>query len=984
MTGASPSVTFLSSAQLQGHLEECHTDEVKGPMLATSIKYGMIQNEQPFQDCPFCAGYPEEIEKKHQTRDCDAAYKALEKHVRNHLISMALILAPEETEESGDEAVELDSEAQPDNNNKRDDEGIGDVFDLECQNPNCDCKHVSEYAAAYPPLVPSEPEWEIESLRPDKVRETTNRSITASVGDDEGSIPSDDNPDTYAKSELTAPAFDISVEMPEGDVLNAEFIEDMLVPEVTEFPLNPAYLNLEKLFAYSSEHIVRATLLQTGLPGSHLSHITRYATAKARRTFVLLVYMGMLEHIGDLQGAGFEDRNLPLFLRKNGRQQVMYDAANNHWTCFDRWTSPQKHYFFIVQWSFMAQPLHINKFETRFYERQPLHFRTVDGLGGKGGFYSVRKTEVPIETTVSQRVLHLKPSTDASFQTTTSYRIVAVKYLTPDSGEEYANFYNKEKDTLVIMRQLNHRHLIRANAAFERGSTRGFIFPWADGGSLADIWRREDTSLNDAGLLSWALSQIEGLTDGIAALATSHIRHGDLKPANILCFPTSANDNRGILKVAGAGLAKYHREYTAERIIVTTTKFTSRRYMPPEATLEGVVCSRKYDIWSLGCVLLEFLIWLSLGRRRLLDFVAAATVNKEEIPFWEGRPPELSKLATDWIEEVSNVLARAPQHARALVDILDLIRTRLLRIAVGDRAYAQEALKHIQEARRKYHAPTKAKADPSDLSSASDRSIVTAQAGSTGEQQRGTLSPTNYFLSPRFDISASDDMVVLGRIIVDPQNPESGIPGYGIVTVPQSAIYKSEVSGWQWSMEQAHSGTFGRWAKFKEVLSVASSGKPKSSSDTKMVSASTLETIYILPDDYYIAQAIETPAFQKYLEAHEWRRPAYMITGIKIAKGATIGEDDHTRTSQLDDANIGNTAGPEVAVSQHKTSPTLGDILFAYSLTRIMPKGQKSLKARASETTEQPDIGEGAARFGINVRDVYDIKSWTKGAAQMM
>lgn len=251
------------------------------------------------------------------------------------------------------------------------------------------------------------------------------------------------------------------------------------------------------------------------------------------------------------------------------------------------------------------------------------------------------------------------------------------------------------------MRQLNHPHLIRANAAFERGRTRGFIFPWADRGSLSDVLQKEHSSLHDEGLLEWALSQMEGLIDGIAALAATKTRHGDLKPANILCFSASTDGSRGILKVADVGLAKYHREYTADRLGPTTAKFASKRYMPPEAILKNVVFSRRYDMWSFGCVLLEFLIWLTLGRQSLQKFVAAATFDKEEIPLWKSSPLQVSKLAEDWMENVSNALERAPHYAKALADVLDLVRTRLLRTDVDDRAYAQEALRRIQDARNR-------------------------------------------------------------------------------------------------------------------------------------------------------------------------------------------------------------------------------------------------------------------------------------------
>lgn len=187
----------------------------------------------------------------------------------------------------------------------------------------------------------------------------------------------------------------------DSKVLDAGFIEDMMVPEDTEPPLNPAYLTLKGTNECCSHEIVRATLLKTKIPGEYIDTISRYITKQASRTFVLLVYIDMLHCIGDLCRAGFDDRNLPLFLHKNGQQQIMYDSAKNHWKCFDRWTGPQKKYFYLVQWSFMAQPLPTNQFEHRLHEKQPLHFRVMRGLGGEGGFGVVQRVEIPIGQDVS-------------------------------------------------------------------------------------------------------------------------------------------------------------------------------------------------------------------------------------------------------------------------------------------------------------------------------------------------------------------------------------------------------------------------------------------------------------------------------------------------------------------------------------------------------------------------------------------------------
>ncbi|KAF7517070.1 hypothetical protein G7054_g13929 [Neopestalotiopsis clavispora] len=121
-----------------------HMQAVDDPLRPTSIKYSKTQNQQALQECPFCGGFPEEIETKYPTRYCDEANEALEKHVRDHLISVAMILAPVGLGESGDEIRDLNSEAASDIGSERDLDGDSDTHELECEDPSCDCKDISK------------------------------------------------------------------------------------------------------------------------------------------------------------------------------------------------------------------------------------------------------------------------------------------------------------------------------------------------------------------------------------------------------------------------------------------------------------------------------------------------------------------------------------------------------------------------------------------------------------------------------------------------------------------------------------------------------------------------------------------------------------------------------------------------------------------------------------------------------------------------
>jgi len=88
-------------------------------------------------------------------------------------------------------------------------------------------------------------------------------------------------------------------------------------------------------------------------------------------------------------------------------------------------------------------------------------------------------------------------------------------------------------------------------------------------------------------------------------------RHGDIKPKNILFFKDDENPP-GRLVVADFTLMRFHSS-NADYTLIQKVGF-SATYRPPEKALgEGTQVSQKYDIWTLGCVFLEFISWHLLG-----------------------------------------------------------------------------------------------------------------------------------------------------------------------------------------------------------------------------------------------------------------------------------------------------------------------------------------------------------------------------------
>ncbi|KAK0639871.1 hypothetical protein B0T16DRAFT_519044 [Cercophora newfieldiana] len=93
------------------------------------------------------------------------------------------------------------------------------------------------------------------------------------------------------------------------------------------------------------------------------------------------------------------------------------------------------------------------------------------------------------------------------------------------------------------------------------------------------------------------------------------VRHGDIKPSNILCFGSGTSCT---LKLADFGLSclTTPRATGDEQMDRKPTRYTPA-YRAPEFALPDAPIGLKSDIWSLGCVVLEATTWYLLGSPEL-------------------------------------------------------------------------------------------------------------------------------------------------------------------------------------------------------------------------------------------------------------------------------------------------------------------------------------------------------------------------------
>ena len=100
-------------------------------------------------------------------------------------------------------------------------------------------------------------------------------------------------------------------------------------------------------------------------------------------------------------------------------------------------------------------------------------------------------------------------------------------------------------------------------------------------------------------------------------------RHGDLDPGNILWHSGSSPgefSSQAILKIADFGQATLNSMQSKTTRSPVANKET---YRPPDHDITPGTIGQSYDIWCLGCVLLEFAAWMLGGAELLQQFVEA-------------------------------------------------------------------------------------------------------------------------------------------------------------------------------------------------------------------------------------------------------------------------------------------------------------------------------------------------------------------------
>ncbi|OTB05608.1 hypothetical protein M426DRAFT_10355 [Hypoxylon sp. CI-4A] len=309
-------------------------------------------------------------------------------------------------------------------------------------------------------------------------------------------------------------------------------------------------------------------------------------------------------------------------------------------------------------------------------------------------------------------------------------------YESPDGESEFAvkeisaNLQSYRHEILALERfsgeRAGHEHLIRLLMTLQHADKYYLIFPLAQG-NLRDLWEQKQMPPTTPQHVEWLLDQCLGLTAGLSRIhhystqsddVHTHEeltlkdnqnkgRHGDIKPENILFFPISEGNYR--LVITDFGLTRFHSSLSVSNIAANRVYGYSRTYRPPEFDMESSI-SQAYDMWSLGCVFLEFVSWFLLGhisnardpfnRARRKDDIHILGNNFREDKFFniEGNGPVVKQSVKDWIQKL-----RAHDSCQLETkEFLDIIGSKLLQPDPKDRWKVGELHEGLKSIRDKY------------------------------------------------------------------------------------------------------------------------------------------------------------------------------------------------------------------------------------------------------------------------------------------
>ncbi|KAK0614872.1 kinase-like domain-containing protein [Bombardia bombarda] len=282
--------------------------------------------------------------------------------------------------------------------------------------------------------------------------------------------------------------------------------------------------------------------------------------------------------------------------------------------------------------------------------------------------------------------------------------------------------FNKELASLLSFQDEKDKHLIRLLATFEvrtrqngcESATYHLLFPWAQG-DLWHFWKLHEAEGARIPRCVWMAEQCYFVARALMhvhkergqLLRLSDIdenkhelfgRHGDVKADNILWF-----EGEDILVMTDFGLGRLHTKYSRS-VVDPKLLDKSATYRAPEFDLRQGLISRASDIFSLGCMYLEFVTWYLEGWDSVRELfpeqrieedvhkIESDTFFKIEDHKKDKERAVLKPKVRQWVKR----LKQSSHSSKYIEQFLDLIENHMLAPEPKNRIKSPKLVKELE------------------------------------------------------------------------------------------------------------------------------------------------------------------------------------------------------------------------------------------------------------------------------------------------
>ncbi|KAH3919720.1 hypothetical protein HBH56_017910 [Parastagonospora nodorum] len=448
-----------------------------------------------------------------------------------------------------------------------------------------------------------------------------------------------------------------------------------------------------------------------------------------QRIFAILCMIELSAQIGAFIKAGIYDTDLPFIIKENKVYSEVTEGSERYlkarlalkpaiWRtiyceAFETHQGEISPPIFKLTWAANEKVLHFSlkdELVLPFMEvKEASQEGTVNGsTEWEGGTSFVRKVKI--------HAAHYNAHPDMAAKNDTYFAVKELKVV-HDSKKNRSYKQDREAVALKRFHDKSHPHLIRLLATYTYRNHFNLIFPWADG-NLKEFWEKRFPDLGmareDPNIVKWISAQILGLSkalklihyceideanpQGLTAdeLKRLHGRHGDLKPENILWFKDhkSVSDQAvtGVLQIGDFGFADFHSKDSRSLVRRSAVNGVTETYSAPEFDVTRQV-SPQFDIWSFGCILLQFVVWYMYGWRGIEGFSSERIKDSKILIFPSDNFYSLEVGGTNGYKgrakhSVVEMFRRLKREASNdyILDLVECIETDLLRVDNTKRA----------------------------------------------------------------------------------------------------------------------------------------------------------------------------------------------------------------------------------------------------------------------------------------------------------